>query len=446
MTKAGGGGDALNCQLSDIKRVLGDQVARLIELIAYRAHHDDLPLYLAGGVVRDLLRGKANRELDFVVEGDAIRFGKSLAKLNGGTVQAHRSFGTARWTLGGSAARIFAGALDKMPTHLDFVTARSETYSHPTALPAVSPSDIESDLGRRDFSINALAIQVSPRARYGRLLDVCDGEEDLERGLIRALHDQSFVDDPTRILRALRYSLRLSFELESNTAEWMRAALPYLGRITGQRLRNEIDLILNESRASDIMLQLQDFDALVNIHPAFRVSPRLPELIARCKNFKPPWSKETVERQTLRWTALMSGIGSTEVRDLCERLALTNKLTQAITASASLSEQIHLLEDPAIRPSQVAQILDEYPDVALQSVWLLSLEKPAALENIAAYASDWRDRRPTISGNDLKAMGIAPGPRYRQILERLRFAWIDDDVRSVEDETAFLQKLLDAGD
>jgi len=446
MTKAGGVGDTSSFQLSDIKRVLGSRVGRLIELIAYRAHHDDLPLYLAGGVVRDLLRDKANRELDFVVEGDAIRFGKSLAKRNGGTVQAHRSFGTARWTLDGSAARLFVGALDKMPTHLDFVTARSETYSHPTALPVVSPSDIETDLLRRDFSVNALAIQVSPRARYGRLLDVCNGVNDLEQKLICALHDQSFVDDPTRILRALRYAQRLSFELESNTAGWMRAALPYLGRITGQRLSKEIDLILREPLAGDIMLQLQDFDALVNIHPAFRISPRLPELLARCQKLKPPWSSEAVEGQTLRWIALMTGIGSTEVRDLCERLALTNKLTQLITASASLSEQIHLLEDPDIRPSQVAQILDEYPDVALQSVWLLSLEKPAALEKIAAYASDWRDRRPTISGNDLKAMGIAPGPRYRQILDRLRFAWIDDDVRSVEDETAFLQKLLDAGD
>ncbi len=446
MTKAGGVGDASSFQLSDIKRVLGSQVAQLIELIAREAQEDDLPLYLAGGVVRDLLLGKANLDLDLVVEGDAISFAASLTGLYGGRVQDHKPFGTAKWTLDESTAKTLALALDGILTHLDFVTARSETYAQPAALPLVASADIESDLLRRDFSVNALAIQLSPRAKCGRLLDVCDGKDDLKRGLIRALHDQSFIDDPTRILRALRYARRLGFELEANTAEWMKAALPYLGRVSGQRLSKEIDLILREPLAGDIMLQLQDFDALVNIHPAFRVNPQLPELIASCHKLEPPWAREAIEGQTLRWIVLMNGIGSAEVRGLCERLALTNELRQSITASASLSERINPFEDPAILPSQVARILDEFSDTNLQVGWLLAAERTAVQSKIAAYASDWRNRRPTISGSDLKAMGIAPGPRYRQILDRLRFAWIDGDVRSVEDETALLQKLLDAGD
>ena len=446
MTKAGGVGDAPSLNPSEIERVLGEHGAKVIELISYKAQKKNLALYVAGGFVRDLLLRRQTLDLDFVLEGDAIEFARSLAKSFGGNVLVHKEFGTAKWCLDEGVTHSLTLVRDALPDSIDFVTARSESYTHPTALPVVSPADIESDLLRRDFSINALAIQLSPRARYGRLVDVCNGVKDLEQRLIRALHDHSFVDDPTRILRALRYALRLDFQLDLNTAEWMKTALPYLGRITGQRLRNEIDLILNEPRASDIMLQLQDLDALVNIHPAFRVSPRLPELIARVCKTGPPWSTVAVDGRTLLWIALMSGIGSLEVKDLCERLALTNKLTQAITASARLSEQIHLLEDPDIRPSQVAQVLDEYLDVALQSVWLLSLEKLAAREIIAAYASYWRDRRPTISGHDLKAMGVAPGPRYSQILDQLRFAWIDGDVRSVEDETALLQKLVENDD
>ena len=446
MTHAGGAGDPQNFDLHNFQMVLGEQGVRLIALVSSTARKQNLALYLAGGVVRDLLLRRRTLDFDFVVAGDAISFARSLAKSFGGKVEIHRSFGTAKWLLDASVADSLSLVLDALPASVDFVTARSETYAQPAALPAVKPSDIKSDLRRRDFSVNALAIQLSPKDQSGRLLDVCGGEEDLERGLIRAIHEQSFVDDPTRILRALRYAERLSFNLESQTAEWMRADLPYLRRLTGQRLRNEVDLILRERRAGETLLRLQELGALTHIHRAFRISPQLPILIARCQILEPPWSKETVERQTLRWIMLMSGIEGAEARDLCERLALTNKLTDAITASARLSEEILALEDPEIRPSRVTQILDGYPEVALQAGWLLSTEKPQVQAKIAAYASDWRRRAPTISGDDLKEMGLAPGPRYRVLLDRLRFAWIDGEVGSANEEAALLRRLLDAED
>ncbi len=446
MTNAGGAGDPPRYQLRSFQHILGQQGAGLIELISQMARKKNLALYLAGGLVRDLLLGRRTLDFDFVVEGDAVSFARSVARAFGGAVEIHEPFGTAKWLLDESVACSLSHALDNLPASVDFVTARSETYAHPAALPTVTPSDIERDLRRRDFSVNALAIQLSPFARSGRLIDVCGGKEDLEQGLIRAIHDQSFADDPTRILRALRYATRLGFNLESNTADWMRSALPHLGRMTGQRLRNEIDLILREPLAGEILLSLQEWGALVNIHPSFRISPRLPDLIARCQLLRPPWSKEAVERQTLRWIVLMSVIDSAKARDLCERLALTNKLTDAITATARLSEQTRALEDPAIRPSRVTRILDAFPEAALQAGWLLSPENPAVQGKIAAYASNWRQRRPTISGDDLKALGLAPGPRYRKLLDRLRFAWIDGEVSSAKEEAALLRQLLDAED
>ncbi|MCY3914750.1 MAG: hypothetical protein OXG49_01935 [Chloroflexi bacterium] len=446
MASAGGVGGSSYFELRNIQNILGEQGAKFIELVSCVARKKNLALYLAGGVARDLLLRRRTLDFDFVVEGNAISFARSLAKSFGGAVEIHEPFGTAKWILDESVAHSLSLVLEALPASVDFVTARRETYAHPAALPAVTPSDIESDLRRRDFSVNALAIQISPFARSGRLFDVCGGKEDLERRLIRAIHEQSFVDDPTRILRALRYAERLGFNLESNTAKWMQAALPHLGRMTGQRLKNEIDLILREPRAGAILLRLQELGALANIHPAFRISPRLPDLIARCNNLEPPWPSSTVGGQALRWMMLMSGIDSAEALALCERLALTNRLKEAITASARLCEQFLLLDEPAIRPSRVAKILDAFPESALQAGWLLAAEKPAAQTMIAKYASDWRQRRPTISGDDLKATGLAPGPRYRQLLDRLRFAWIDGEVSSAQEEAALLRQLLDEGD
>lgn len=446
MSNPGGVDDSPSFPLSDISSLLGEQVATLIEHIAFQAQEKDLSLYLAGGMVRDLILRQRSLDLDFVVEGDAISFANTLAQASGGSVQAHKPFGSAKWILDAAAAAKLSLATDAIPPPVDFASARRETYAHPAALPTISPSDIGRDLLRRDFSVNALAIQLSPAARSGDLLDGCGGGADLRLGLIRALHPKSFVDDPTRILRAARYALRLEFEIEAHTAQWMRAALPLLGRVSGQRLRNEFDLILRQRRAGDMMLRLQELGALAQIHPAFRVSPHLPELIARCNELTPPWPRGGSDRQTLRWIALFAGIDADEAQSLCVGLALTNALTQSITASARLAKHIGLLEDAALRPSQITKILDDFPDTALQAAWLLAAESPDAQERIGSYASDWRERLPLTTGHDLKAMGIAPGPRYRRILDRLRYAWIDGDARSLAEERALLRQLLNADD
>jgi len=444
MSRAGGADDSPIFQLGDIARILGRQVFELVQFVGKLAHEGGIALFLVGVVVRDLWLGQRNLDLDFVTEGDAIEFAESLAKRCGGSIQAHRSFGTAKWTLDAGAAAGLSLALDRIPSVLDFATARSETYDHPTALPRVAASDIGQDLERRDFTVNALALQLSPQSRAGRLIDAFDGVKDLQRRRIRVLHDQSFVDDPTRILRALRHSQRLGFEVERHTARWMGEALPWLARVSGQRLRNEIDLILREPEAGEVLLRLQDLGALAAIHPPFRISARLPDLIDSGE--RPPWKTEAVDRRTLRWCILLTGTGAADVRGVCERLALTKALSQAVTASAKLTAVFGRLADEASRPSDVTRILDAFPDAALQVGWLLAAGKPQARANLSAYASDWRYQRSIASGADLKTMGVAPGPIYRRILDRLRYAWIDGEIRSAEEERALLQRLLEAKD
>ena len=239
-----------------------------------------MPLFLVGGVVRDLCLGQRNLDLDFVAEGDAIAFAESLARRYGGSIQIHRSFGTAKWRLDEGAAAGLSLELDRIPAALDFARARSETYDHPAALPKVCASDIARDLKRRDFTVNTLALQLSPMKRAGRLIDAFDGVKDLQRRQIRVLHDQSFVDDPTRILRALRYGLRLGFEIEAaDRYSGCERLFLWLGRVSGQRLRNEIDLI--SARAGMPAKLCCDCKRLArwrSVHPAWRVNAALARL------------------------------------------------------------------------------------------------------------------------------------------------------------------------
>ena len=200
------------------------------------------PLYAVGGFVRDLLLAQPNFDLDLVVEGDAIRLAQELVAATGGRLRSHRRFGTAKWILPAE----LAGENGQLPDSLDFVTARTEFYEHPTALPTVERSSIKQDLHRRDFTINTLAVRLTPD-RWGELLDFYGGREDLEDGVIRVLHSLSFVEDPTRILRAARFEQRFDFEIEPRTEELIGDALDLLDRVSAERVRHELELILAEA-------------------------------------------------------------------------------------------------------------------------------------------------------------------------------------------------------
>ena len=321
MSTAGGNKDQQVFTSQIIAQTSGDAVAELINVIARQADEHGVALYLVGGPVRDLLLGRAISDIDFVIEGDAIAFAGDLSRSYGGTIQAHRPFGTAKWRLDARAAAKLSLSHAVIPDHIDLAMARSEHYAHPTALPLVSPAKIDQDLFRRDFSINALAIQLSPLQEFGRLLDPYEGHPDLRGGLIRVLHDASFIDDPTRILRAARFARRLGFEVEAHTADLMRAALPMLGRVTGPRLRNEIDMILLEAHPGDVLLRLRKLGALRSIHSAFRISKRLPALLESCLQDSPPWQEgEVVDLRSLRWSLLLVDLQEAEARAIAERL------------------------------------------------------------------------------------------------------------------------------
>ena len=205
----------------------------IIKIVGKIADELKVKAYIVGGPVRDKLLGIANYDLDFVVEGDGIKFAEALNKKLKGKLTTYRAFGTATIEIKGK--------------RIDIVTSRKETYKYPAAYPTVKPGAIKDDLFRRDFTINAMAISVNKK-NFGKLMDFYGGQKDLRKGVIKVLHDKSFMDDPTRIFRAVRFSVRFGFKIEPHTKKLMKEAVldGLLGEVNAARIRKEIELFLKE--------------------------------------------------------------------------------------------------------------------------------------------------------------------------------------------------------
>ncbi|MBL8161436.1 MAG: CBS domain-containing protein, partial [Anaerolineae bacterium] len=422
-----------------IETVLGGAVTRLIRAIVEEAQQHNLKLYLVGGVVRDLLLKRPNYDIDFVVEGSAITLAEYLEARYGGSTSAFVPFGTAKWKPDGASASALGVGAALLPDHIDFASARNEFYEHPTALPTVYNSSIKLDLGRRDFTINTLAVQLSPAAAYGRILDYYGGLHDLDSKLIRALHSLSFVDDPTRILRAVRFEQRLGFQIEARTAELINTAEPMLGRITGERLRNEFGLLLNEEEPEYGLMNLERRGVLRAIHAAFELDRQIVTLF-RAARAELPWTPEHITREDLYWHLIAGQIAPAQLADWCERLLFSKSLTLSF---ANLAKR-HDLSAPEMRPSAVVDTLAGCGEAALLASWLLS-DDDAVKTRIRRYWLEWRHIHPVTNGHTLRARGLTPGPCYALILARLRQARLDGDVTSDVDEAGLLESMIAEG-
>ncbi|MDP2776647.1 MAG: hypothetical protein Q8O48_03310, partial [Anaerolineales bacterium] len=267
-------------QKDDLLRLLRDpnlipsNKQTLLLSIADQAASMDMPCYLVGGIVRDLVLNKPVNDLDIIVGGDAIKLGKALVKKFGGKLTQHKKFHTAIWHPS-TSLRASLTPDTSTPDTIDLITARSETYEHPGALPTIKPATIEDDLRRRDFTINAMAIRLDGD-HFGELFDPLGGQNDLEQKLIRILHPHSFIDDPTRIFRALRYEHRYAFNLEPATFNLISPeSLAVLSKLSGERIRHELDLIFDEENAGKMILRVVNLKVSNVVHsalPPFKLS------------------------------------------------------------------------------------------------------------------------------------------------------------------------------
>ncbi|MDL5055272.1 CBS domain-containing protein [Oscillatoria laete-virens NRMC-F 0139] len=437
---------------AQITQILGTSAGRMIGLIADLAAEMNLRVYMVGGVVRDLLLHRPNDDIDFVMEGPELgiaarRLASALAGRYGGTAHHHAPFGTSKWLIDSSSPQMQSAGLDPsaLPDHIDLVSARHEYYEQPTALPSVYSSSIKLDLQRRDFTINTLAIQISPPAERGRLLDEFGGRADLDRKLIRVLHSMSFVDDPTRILRAVRYAVRLGFTIEPRTSELIDVAVQekMLAQITGERLRNELTLMLEEENPAEGLLELQRRGALKGIHPAFVIRGDITALvtIARQADFSAVTGSAAPPTTDILWHIIGGIIDHVQVDHWAERLMFGKTRTASIVRTSKIIQQdpVTAFQQP---PSRIDRLLANMSDEGLCAIWVLL---PEAREKIELFARRWRHVRPQVTGETLQASGLKPGKCFGILLSRLREARLDGLVSSVDEEMALVHRMIEEG-
>lgn len=418
--------------IQQFETVLGQQATTYIKIVSEEAQAAALNVYLVGGVARDLLLGRVNFDIDFVVEGNAIEFAERIQRQWGGHMTVFSPFGTAKWKPTDEN-----DALD----HIDFASARYEFYEHPTALPTVYDSSIKLDLQRRDFTINTLAVQVSPASMFGRVVDFYGGLRDLDARLIRVLHSLSFIDDPTRILRAFRFERRLNFKIEERTAELIKTALPMLGRITGERLRNELNLLLKEDQPEHGLMNLQQQGILVAIHPAFEITDQVSSAFQNVRANEPNGLSIPETRTDLYWHILLSQIEPQTLKFVCDRLMFGRRMSESLLQASELIHHGDGLSRSEIRPSAIVSQLENATEGALLAIWYVSDDKQVR-ENLQEFWTTWRHVQPKANGDTLKQMGLKAGPCYRVILTRVRQAWLDGLVQSETEEEEFLNRLI----
>jgi tRNA nucleotidyltransferase (CCA-adding enzyme) len=415
-----------------LKAVMPPGAMKFLRDMARQAAERGWSLYLVGGYVRDCLLKIPDYDIDVSVEGDATTLARLVAQQAGANVEIHDAFSTALLTWPPEVA-----AYD-----IDLVTARRETYERPGALPTVEPGTIHDDLARRDFTVNAMAVRVEPEGT-GPLLDPHGGMADMQARRLRVLHDRSFIDDPTRIFRAVRLSMRLGFDIEEHTGHLIWEAIEdgALATVSMDRITHELRLIWREPLGADMLYILATVSVLDKVHPDLRRPVRSahegPSLNARM---------DPEVRKAANLAALgFSFDGDAEAAHaLARHLRLDAHETAIVRDSAALAGLWPTLLDPGLRRSDVRRLLAPLSTEALEAFRLVSYPEAEyqAVLWLDEYLSQLRHVRSALTGDYLRELGIAPGPVYRDALGALLDARLDGEVRTRKDEERFLKDWL----
>jgi tRNA nucleotidyltransferase (CCA-adding enzyme) len=405
---------------SELEKHFPEELVSLLRTAGDLAWSRGWNLYLVGGAVRDLFLARPNLDLDLVLEGDAIALARKLAEVRGGELVAHPRFGTAKFR--------------QQRISLDLATARSESYPRPGALPVVSPGTIGEDLLRRDFSINAMAIHLAP-IHFGVLLDPYGGGDDLDRGLIRVLHDKSFSDDPTRILRALRYEQRLDFYLEPNTEQLMRRDAAVMDEVSGERLWHELELILKEECPEKVLSRADELGVLQKLHPALKGNGWVGNRFEQAR-------KASAKPSPALYLALLAyRLSEEENEALLARLRIRGEIAKVMRQTIKLKQDLPALATPQLMPSAIYHLVEGYLLNAILAT-ALATDSQLVRQRLELYLTELRYVKPALSGDDLQAMGISPGRRLGQVLRALHDARLDGEVQTREQEEDLARGLL----
>jgi tRNA nucleotidyltransferase (CCA-adding enzyme) len=383
-------------------------------------------VYLVGGAVRDLLMDEPSFDVDIAVEGDGIAFGRALATALGGRVVPHDKFGTAVVLHDGG--------------RVDVATARTEFYDYPGALPAVEQASIREDLYRRDFTINALAVSLKGED-FGRLVDFFGGLQDLDAGVIRVLHNLSFIDDPTRLFRALRYENRYGFRMEAHTQSLAKACveMELVGELSSARLRDELEALLSEEEVAGTLRRLGELRLDQAIHPHMAAGEDAVALVAEVDTLRERFAPETPLWRP-RLAALARRLPPDELYAWFERLRLrrrdADRIADAVTVAPRLREVVAATDEPAALRS-LAEPHD--PDGLLMAMAGADVD---VRERLTRYFEELRDVRLEISGADLAELGLGESPQVGAVLEKVLRRKVNGELDGREAELAAARELI----
>jgi tRNA nucleotidyltransferase (CCA-adding enzyme) len=405
-----------------IEKALPKPILGIIEAAGAAAIRSDQRLFLVGGIVRDLLLEKESRDIDIMAEHDAVAVARTISSSLGVKPVIHSAFGTATLEIAGH--------------RIDLATCRSETYDHPGALPTVGAGTIRADLFRRDFTINAMAVCINPGG-FGEIVDLYDSRSDLESGLIRILHDGSFTEDATRMMRAVRYEQRLDFKLERRTARLLRRDRDMLDTISGDRLRHELMLWLSESRPANIVKRAAELGILARLHPALSWNAAVSRAFRSVERTPGP-----PPLPSLYFALLTYQLDGQQLDQLLKRLNITGgELKQVGMQTLSLQNRHELFDDPLLRPSEIYLRARPFHPVAIRANELLASSK-AVRTNLGSYLRKLRFVKTRLTGNELENMGVPHGRKVGIILDRLLAARLDGEATTKKDEEKLAKRWL----
>lgn len=417
--------------LSMMRERLPEYIIELLKQLGEIGRELNYGVYAVGGFVRDILLRQHNLDIDIVVEGDGIAFAQTFATRHGLRIRAHRKFNT--------AVVIFPDGLK-----IDVASARMEYYRYPAALPVVEFSSLKMDLYRRDFTINTLAIDIHPE-RFGQLIDYFGGQRDIKEKVIRVLHSLSFVEDPTRILRAIRFEQRFGFQINRQTERLMRNAVQtgLLERLGGYRLFHELQHILSEENPVGAIRRMAEFRILSVFSQNMVWNDKKERIFKNLKDviswYELSFFDEGLERWWVYFLGLFYGLSKEEVETLGRKLDLTPRRKERFSgAYEKINEVLKGLRnfrEPA--PSIIYRYFQGCETEELLLIMALS-EDESLKRMVNQYMTNYRYEHTKLRGQDLKDMGIPPGPFYRRILTELLYARLDGLIKTKEDEISYI--------
>lgn len=418
-----------------MKERLSRRIIDILKSIGRKAEENGFDAYIVGGFVRDLFLYRANEDLDIVIEGDGIFFAQEYAKTVKARIHAYEKFGT--------AVIIFPGGFK-----IDVASARMEYYKFPAALPTVEMSSIKLDLFRRDFTVNTLSIQLNPD-KFGTLIDFFGAQKDLKEKTIRVLHNLSFVEDPTRVFRAIRFEQRFGFTIGKLTSSLIANAvkMDFFRRLSGRRVFSELRQILEEENPTPAIIRLHEYDLLHVIHPSITFTKELVDLFNLVKKVLSWHDLLFLEEFYMKWTvyfiALIRHCDKETTHEICRRIELAPRCLDIFIKERFEADRcLYWMERnlPLSNSTLYHQLKGFRVELALYMMAVTKSEN--VKKSISNYFTRLRHIQPSVTGKDLIKMGLDPGPIFKEILQAVLDAKLNGRLKTRNDELGFVKNYV----